>query len=273
MEAEAQARAANERAEQLAREAIAEAARRREADEAAAERQRTAEEDAAREAAREAVRETQTVANMITDHRTRDMGLVQQATPALRGRAVMAFRAAGGTFESDAPTLEQFHHAGLNIVKAGPYEQNAGRNRDALKLIILARIATRGTFHISAPFKDRDGGRGQTYYVFTDAGLKARRDVANTMTVQRLEQLRRRPSVDRPDWSGMQEHFDAGLLTCLGSGLPVFNPSGATEAQLTAMWHFFRHLAEALNARDPNGDATNQAIASCQALATALRGE
>ena len=100
----------------------------------------------------------------------------------------------------------------------------------------------------------------------TEAGLAARRAVASTMTVERLRALRRAPKRDALDISMMREQFQAGLLTCIGSGLHVFNPDHAPQAEL--LWEFYCDLAITLNT--PSDENTGKAAESCKKLATAL---
>ena len=102
-------------------------------------------------------------------------------------------------------------------------------------------------------------------YIFaTDDGLAARAHVARSLTPAILDALRRPPPL-APDWSKMRLLFDAGILVCPGSGLPVFNPSAAPPA----LWTFFTALATALNT--PSATASEAAAAAAQELGEQLR--
>ena len=92
------------------------------------------------------------------------------------------------------------------------------------------------------------------------------------MTAERLRVLRqKKPDRDSPNFALMQQQFDAGLLECLGSGLPVFNPAAASQQLQLKHWHLLCDLAEALNA--PSTEHTAAAISSCRALIAALKSK
>ena len=89
------------------------------------------------------------------------------------------------------------------------------------------------------------------------------------MTAERLQELRgKKPDPEAPDFSRMQQHFDAGLLQCLGSRLPVINPRGASVELQQELWRLFCSLADALNS--PSAEHSTKAIASCRAVKDGL---
>ena len=101
------------------------------------------------------------------------------------------------------------------------------------------------------------------YILATDAGIAARRRVASFLSAEALCSLRR-PSL-HADWSKMQTLFDAGILVCPDSDLPVFDTTNAPPS----LWAFFTSLAEALNA--PSEAANAVAAAAAEKVASELR--
>ena len=118
-----------------------------------------------------------------------------------------------------------------------------------------------------------DGGLGadlvtfkqhKTKYIFaTEAGIAERRYVASNVTPAKLRALRRAPSL-HANWSKMQILFEAGILVCPTSGMPVFNTSEAPKS----LWPFLRALQDALNT--PSDEAGRKAAMAAKTLSSHL---
>ena len=91
------------------------------------------------------------------------------------------------------------------------------------------------------------------------ARAAARREVAKTLTAETLQQLRRPPSIETM-CSQMQTLFDAGILACPISGMPVFDTTNAPPS----LWTFHLNMASALN--KPSAETIAAAKASCAKL-------
>ena len=52
---------------------------------------------------------------------------------------------------------------------------------------------------------------GQWLALMTDAALTVRRDLASTLTPEKLDALRAKPDPTQPQWEQMQELYDAGM--------------------------------------------------------------
>ena len=102
----------------------------------------------------------------------------------------------------------------------------------------------------------------------TDEGRDARREVARTMTPERLQRLRGTTvSPEQVDLAKMQEWFDGDFGTIPNSGnIPVFNPSRMTREQQDALKVFYCDLALATR----NASRAQDAVASARALADEL---
>ena len=82
-----------------------------------------------------------------------------------------------------------------------------------------------------------------------DAALAARRHVASKLTPSMIAALRRPVHIERPDWSLMQQLWDAGIGRWPVSHAPVFNPSACSPELRTALWHAYCDVATTVDTR------------------------
>merc|ERR1719224_5496 len=93
--------------------------------------------------------------------------------------------------------------------------------------------------------------------LMTEEALLRRRSIAEGLTPQRIEDLRRAPHPDRPDLTLMQTLFDSGLQQCTMSGMPVFDPSAWTAEQQRFIWRVYCAIAAASTSR---GDSAAEGV-------------
>lgn len=86
-----------------------------------------------------------------------------------------------------------------------------------------------------------------------DAALAARRHVAATLDCAAISRLRRRMDADKPDFSLMQQLYDAGLGVCPVSGMPVLDPSKCGPALQHAIWRAYCGVARSVDSRHLGG--------------------
>ena len=118
-------------------------------------------------------------------------------------------------------------------------------------MLVSISLSMRGDATGMVPFSHH----GASLCLATDDALAERRRIAQCLTPERLCELRRAPSRDRPDWTKMQLLYDAGLLCC-PSGLRTFDTRNAPRS----LWRFHWDLATALNS--PSDENKAVAVAS-----------
>jgi len=82
-----------------------------------------------------------------------------------------------------------------------------------------------------------------------DAALAAHRHVASKLTPSMIAALRRPVHIERPDWSLMQQLWDAGIGRWPVSHAPVFNPSACSPELRTALWRAYCNVATTVDTR------------------------
>ena len=95
-------------------------------------------------------------------------------------------------------------------------------------------------------------------YMINERGERASREVAEKLPVETMRKLRSRLNVEEPDFTLMQELYDAGLFKCPTSGMPIFNPSVCSDALRSAIWRVYCGVATCVNAT-PADKATEAA--------------
>ena len=89
----------------------------------------------------------------------------------------------------------------------------------------------------------------QKYWIMTQVVKEARKKLASRLTADTFTRLRRPLKIDEPDFSLMQQLFDAGIGQCPLSGMPVFDPSTCTPELRDVIWETYCGVAIAVNTK------------------------
>ena len=189
----------------------------------------------------------------------------------LRMPAIAAYHDAGGAYPAEGRSSRQQPLANGFLITCNPFGRNqpqANKDLKAITLIAQTQLILRGVRDAIVPFKHAN----KDYFIMTDEGRDARREVARTITLERLQRLRGSTPVspEQVDLVKMQEWFDGDFATIPNSGnIPVFNPSGLRDAQQEALKVFYCDLALATRCPSHAGEA----MKSARALADQLEEE
>lgn len=101
-------------------------------------------------------------------------------------------------------------------------------------------------------------------YLITEAGLVARRSIAQNHTPKSLRALRKKPEANAPgEWERLQRIlFASGIRVCPVSGAPVHNLDSCTEEWKQSLFSLLVALSEASHGNTSNVDAAMRAVAS-----------
>ena len=189
----------------------------------------------------------------------------------LRTPAIAAYHAAGGAYPAEGRSSRQQPLANGFLITRNPFGRNqpqANKDLKAITLIAQTQLILRGVRDAIVPFKHAN----KDYFIMTDEGRDARREVARTITLERLQRLRGSTPVspEQVDLVKMQEWFDGDFATIPNSGnIPVINPSCLRDAQQEALKVFYCDLALATRCPSHAGEA----MKSARALADQLEEE
>ena len=110
-----------------------------------------------------------------------------------------------------------------------------------------------------------------SFYLMTEAGIEARRQVATNLTPDTARRLQTAPTSDSRDFSLMQELADAGFGRCPMSGVPTFDPSRCSAAKLDATWRVYCSIAR--SATDTSERIAQEATDALDALKQCLSAD
>ena len=83
-----------------------------------------------------------------------------------------------------------------------------------------------------------------------EAALAARRHVASKLTDSGIAALQRARRIDKPNWSLMQQLYDAGFKYDPITSMPVHDPSKCSPKLLTALWRAYCGVADTINTNE-----------------------